>query len=356
MNKTIPFLLLWSLVLLSGACSGEDTPVADGDLVPLQPGIHASATLVSSRTLVNDIGTSGGQINSIGIYLTALDGSLYPGSSATRTTFTKGSGTSWSSTPATYVSLQTARLYAWSPAGTALTGTGSGTTLPTLPVSVPSTQSFDGANDYGCSATDYLYGSGSSAQASSTAITANSQNATPTIYLQHALAQLVFCIQNASDRPADAQYDYVKLIQLVGEGTAKPFLTGTSGRMSLADGTLTGLTATNALAFTATANPQKVGTSGAVTVAYGLVAPKTAAASGTKVTLNLRLGEAGTSVGATTDRLLTLSTDVFNQAWTPGNQYIYTLTLGKRGLTLQSAEIVPWTTETTVSKDMDPEW
>ena len=88
-------------------------------------------------------------------------------------------------------------------------------------------------------------------------------------------------------------------------------------------------------------------------MAYGLVAPKTAAASSARVTLTLRLGEAGLGNTAT-ERELTLTTDVFNQAWNRGNQYIYTLTLGKRGLTLQDAAILPWNAETPVDQDMKP--
>ncbi|WP_195341382.1 MULTISPECIES: fimbrillin family protein [Bacteroides] len=352
MTRPFTFLLLWSVALFFGACSGEDSSATDGDRVPLRPGIHAGATLVSSRTLVNGIGTGADRINSIGIYLAVPDGSLYPGSSATGATFTKGSGNSWSSTPPTYVSLRTARLHAWSPATVTLTA-GSGTTLSTLPVTLPEGQTFDGANDYGCSVHDYLYGSATSTQGSAEPITANSQNATPAIYLQHALAQLVFRIQNATDRPADAVYDYVKSVHLTAEGGATPFLTGTSGAMALSDGTLSGLSASGKLTFTPSANPQKIGTTGAVTVAYGLVAPKTAAASSARVTLTLRLGEAGLGNTAT-ERELTLTTDVFNQAWNRGNQYIYTLTLGKRGLTLQDAAILPWNAETPVDQDMEP--
>lgn len=352
MTRPFTFLLLWSVALFFGACSGEDSSATDGDRVPLRPGIHAGATLVSSRTLVNGIGTGADRINSIGIYLAAPDGSLYPGSSAAGATFTQGSGNSWSSTPPTYVSLLTARLHAWSPATVTLTG-GSGTTLPTLPVSLPEGQTFDGANDYGCSVHDYLYGSATSTQGSAEPITANSQSATPAIYLQHALAQLVFRIRNADSRPSDSQYDYVKSIRLTAEGGATPFLAGTSGAMALSDGALSGLSASGELTFTPSANPQQVGTTGAVTVAYGLVSPKTAAASSVQVTLTLRLGEAGLGNTAT-ERELTLTTDAFNQAWDRGNQYIYTLTLDKRGLTLKDAAILPWNVEPSVNQDMNP--
>lgn len=66
MTRPFTFLLLWSVALFFGACSGEDSSATDGDRVPLRPGIHAGATLVSSRTLVNGIGTGADRINSIG--------------------------------------------------------------------------------------------------------------------------------------------------------------------------------------------------------------------------------------------------------------------------------------------------
>lgn len=171
-------------------------------------------------------------------------------------------------------------------------GSGSGgsssTVLPALPVSVPAGQTFDGGNTYDCSTTDYLYGSGSATVGSATAVTANSLSASPTLYLQHALSQVVFRIQNANDRTPDPTYDYVRQIKLTAAGGATPFYcttasgSGSAGTMSLTDGALSGLAAVGEISFTPSARPQQVGTSGPVTVAYGLVAPKAEAASGTQ--------------------------------------------------------------------------
>ena len=379
MKNVFILLLLGTASLFCIACSGENSVLTDGDAVLLQPGVHAGATLASTRSMINDVGTGADRISTIGIYLAAADGSLYPSSNAGGATFTKAtSGTNWTSTPSTYVSLAQATVYAWAPATTALksdggsgsggnsgsgSGSGSGgsssTVLPALPVSVPAGQTFDGGNTYDCSTTDYLYGSGSATVGSTTAVTANSLSASPTLYLQHALSQVVFRIQNANDRIPDPTYDYVRQIKLTAAGDATPFYcttasgSGSAGTMSLTDGALSGLDAVGEISFTPSARPQQVGTSGPVTVAYGLVAPKAEAASSMRVTLTLTLGEQSSDA---TERDLTLSTDAFNPAWQKGYRYVYTLTLGERGISLQPVDIKGWTEVSGGSSDVDPGW
>lgn len=375
MKNVFILLLLGTASLFCIACSGENSVLTDGDAVLLQPGVHAGATLASTRSMINDVGTGADRISTIGIYLAAADGSLYPGSNAGGATFTKAaSGTKWTSNPSTYVSLAKATVYAWAPAATALksdggsgsggnSGSGSGgsssTVLPALPVSVPAGQTFDGGNTYDCSTTDYLYGSGSATVGSATAVTANSLSASPALYLQHALSQVVFRIQNANDRTPDPTYDYVRQIKLTAAGGATPFYcttasgSGSAGTMSLTDGALSGLAAVGEISFTPSARPQQVSTSGPVTVAYGLVAPKVEAASGTQVTLTLTLGEQSSDA---TERDLTLSTDAFNPAWQKGYRYVYTLTLGERGISLQPVDIKGWTEVSEESSDVNPGW
>lgn len=375
MKNVFILLLLGTASLFCIACSGENSVLTDGDAVLLQPGVHAGATLASTRSMINDVGTGAGRISTIGIYLAAADGSLYPGSNAGGATFTKAdSGTKWTSTPSTYVSLAKATVYAWAPAATALksdggsgsggnSGSGSGgsssTVLPALSVSVPAGQNFDGGNTYDCSTADYLYGSGSATVGSATAVTANSLSASPALYLQHALSQVVFRIQNANDRTPDPTYDYVRKIKLTAAGSATPFFcttasgSGSAGTMSLTDGALSGLDAVGEISFTPSARPQQVGTSGPVTVDYGLVAPKAEAASGMRVTLTLTLGEQSSDA---TERDLTLSTDAFNPAWQKGYSYVYTLTLGERGISLQPVDIKGWTEVSEESSDVNPGW
>ena len=89
MKNVFILLLLGTASLFCIACSGENGVLTDGDAVLLQPGVHAGATLASTRSMINDVGTGAGQISTIGIYLAAADGSLYPGSNAGGATFTK---------------------------------------------------------------------------------------------------------------------------------------------------------------------------------------------------------------------------------------------------------------------------
>lgn len=366
MKNVFILLLLGTASLFCIACSGENGVLTDGDAVLLQPGVHAGATLASTRSMINDVGT-GARPDQHHWHLPRRCGrQSLSGQQRRGATFTKAaSGTNWTSTPSTYVSLAKATVYAWAPAATALksdggSGKGSGSTvLPALPVSVPAGQNFDGGNTYDCSTADYLYGSGSATVGSATAVTANSLSASPTLYLQHALSQVVFRIQNANDRTPDPTYDYVKKIKLTAAGGATPFFcttasgSGSAGTMSLTDGALSGLDAVGEISFTPSARPQQVGTSGPVTVAYGLVAPKAEAASGMRVTLTLTLGEQSSDA---TERDLTLSTDAFNPAWQKGYRYVYTLTLGERGISLQPVDIKGWTEVSGGSSDVDPGW
>lgn len=82
MKNVFILLLLGTASLFCIACSGENSVLTDGDAVLLQPGVHAGATLASTRSMINDVGTDADRISTIGIYLAAADGSLYPGSNA----------------------------------------------------------------------------------------------------------------------------------------------------------------------------------------------------------------------------------------------------------------------------------
>lgn len=375
MKNVFILLLLGTASLFCIACSGENSVLTDGDAVLLQPGVHAGATLASTRSMINDVGTGADRISTISIYLAAADGQSLSGQQR-RGSDLHESGFRYEVDEHSFYLRQPCKsnglclgtrhdsLEEWWPAAGKGSGSGSdgssSTVLPALSVSVPAGQTFDGENTYDCSTADYLYGSGSATVGSATAVTANSLSASPTLYLQHALSQVVFRIQNANDRTPDPTYDYVRQIKLTAAGGATPFYcttasgSGSAGTMSLTDGALSGLAAVGEISFTPSVHPQQVGTSGPVTVAYGLVAPKAEAASGTQVTLTLTLGEQ--SSDATKQRDLTLSTDAFNPAWQKGYRYVYTLTLGERGISLQPVDIKGWTEVSEESSDVDPGW
>lgn len=73
MKNVFILLLLGTASLFCIACSGENSVLTDGDAVLLQPGVHAGATLASTRSMINDVGTGADRISTIGIYLAAAD-------------------------------------------------------------------------------------------------------------------------------------------------------------------------------------------------------------------------------------------------------------------------------------------
>lgn len=348
-------LLLLCLPLIMGGCAEETRLVEEGVRVALHPGvITAGASPADSRSIVSNVGTAAGQINTVGIYVTrSSDNTLYPGTSAVGSVFTAPvtAGQAWTSNTTVYVYAIKGALFAWSPSALAVTS--NAPQAPTIPVSnILAAQTFDGANEYACSTTDYMYGAGANAVGSEEAIGVSNTANSPAVYLQHALAQITFRMVNAADRPADSAYDYVKKITITADNGATPFNVVGSGAMSLDRGTLTGQTPVGELSFTPSVNPEQVGAVGSpTTVAYGLVVPKAEASVSAK--LSLLLGEA--SLGKTdTERLLVIeSTDAFNKAWEKGKRYVYTLTLGKRGITISDAQIENWG-QVTGSADMPP--
>ena len=328
-------LILLCIPLILGGCTGETSPLEDSTRVALQPNITTAAP---SRSIVNGIGTGDDQISTISIYVTrAADNTAYPGAPAAAVFSAPATaGQPWTTTPTFYVNATEGRLYAYSPSN--LTVTGNAPAAPTVPVSIPATQNFDGASTIACSTVDYLYGSASNTPGQADAISVSSTANTPAIYLQHALSRIIFTIKYAPSRPSDDQYDFVKSVSLDGTNL---FRAG-DGTMQLNDGTLS-LTACSKLSFKATATPQLPGKNGTPTpVAYGLVAPKPEIASTTTnaVTLHLVLGEKGND---NNNRTLSVTPDsFFNQTWEKGRSYTYSLVLDASKVTIESVTINPW--------------
>lgn len=348
MNRLYTFCLSALCTLLfaggcadTGCLTGEDTPVF------LQP----SFTPVSgslTRSIVSQTGTADGQVNRIGVYLTRSDGHTAYAASAF-SIFSTANGSSWTGTPSMNLRTEQARLYAWYPVADNSIPTEAGNTR-TVPIALPAAQTFDGGSTTACSQTDYLYGSANQTVGDATAIIVHRSASNPTIYLQHALTQLVFTIEYKAGRVPDSEYDRVKSISLTTAG-ATVFRAAANGTMRLADGALT-LTPTATITFTATTGtsclPGNIGDP--KPVVYGLVAPKTATT--TPVTLNLVLGQKGTS---TNDRTLTASNvTLFNSEWKKGHCYTYHLLLDKNDITMKSVEIKGWTEQDGGGKDVPP--
>lgn len=333
-------LLGLTALLLGASCAREADMELPGDTALLRPQfILAEENSTRSIVTGTSSGTSNGQINTVGMYITKQsDCTAYPGIGTNPLVYTY-SDSKWSTTTDIKISNETANIYAFSPsnlqvANQAATGEHS------VSVSIPQEQTFNAANSWECSGTDYLYGSKNSTVGDEEIVTATNLSIDPSVYLQHAQAQVIFKIQNAADRPADEQYDYIKSIK-ISSANGNPFFYGT-GSMLLKDGKLNNLMATNELIFSPKSGttPAKVGPTGSpATVGYGLVAPLASDPSSVSITIQL-----GRSNGPEISRELTLSIEALNIKWEKGRRYTYNLELGKTALKIASAvEIGGWT-------------
>jgi hypothetical protein len=350
------------LFLLLPACTaGEDGADNDlsgnrGEAVLLQPRFYAGQP--STRSVVNglessDAVTNKDKISSVMLYVTESNGypfyqgvkdpdnKLKDGLSLFKA---KGSGTlSWTGAPAINLYNLQARVFAFSPSDATFNAS---TTSDehTIEVTIPADMTFNGGNSWQCSTVDYLYGSGSSDIGSNTSITAsNAEGAfSPTIHLQHALAQVVFKLQSAPGRLVDNNYDYVKKITL---NTASNIFVATANSatttMKLKDGTLGATTGIGELTFTPNpmATAVKCGENGTpAVVGYGLVAPL--ASKPTDVSFTIVLGN---TTDMANERHLVVKAANFQQIqWERGYRYTYNLILSDRNIAVGNITIDKW--------------
>lgn len=348
------FLCCIGLTAWMTACTSETDGIGqDSTAVVLRPIFVAASP--ETRSIVNGLGTAGGMINQIKLYVTKSDGyTPYPGIGSSPneglSTYTgTGNGTLiWEGSPEVKLHNETARIFAYAPADAALTKSGN-SIAHTIPVTVESDITFNGSSEWNCTGDDYLYGSSSPEIGVSGEITASNADGkfSPTIHLQHALAQVAFKLQTANGRPVDGNYDYVKSIKL--EAT-DAFLAGT-GTMQIADGAISGIGAASTLTFTPSANPKICGNyySGNI-VAYGLVAPINNMPS--SVTLTIMLGSKDND---THKRVLTVTSDNFKVQWEKGKRYIYNLTLTDRAIEVSGVEIKEWGAKVSGTGDLEPD-
>ena len=350
------------LFLLLPACTaGEDGADNDlsgnrGEAVLLQPRFYAGQP--STRSVVNglessDAVTNKDKISSVMLYVTESNGyPFYQGVKDPNNKLkdglslfkAKGSGTlSWTGAPAVNLYNLQARVFAFSPSDATFNAS---TTSDehTIEVTIPADMTFNGGNSWQCSTVDYLYGSGSSDIGSNTSITAsNAEGAfSPTIHLQHALAQVVFKLQSAPGRLVDNNYDYVKKITL---NTASNIFVATANSatttMKLKDGTLGATTGIGELTFTPNpmATAVKCGENGTpAVVGYGLVAPL--ASKPTDVSFTIVLGN---TTDMANERHLVVKAANFQQIqWERGYRYTYNLILSDRNIAVGNITIDKW--------------
>lgn len=344
-------------MLFLGGCTASDEWPADQDYAVLSPNVQLGGA--STRSVISgvDANPDGYQINEIQLFVVKnADGHTpYPYVGATEagnlSTFTLTAGTDeWKGKPEVKLSADMARIFAFYPPIAAADFIPSQTDLThKIKVTIPAEQTFDGKTTWGCSQTDYLYGSKGADVGNTDPITANNKKSdagssapfSPTISMQHALALLEFRLQSKSGRDVDNTYDYVKEIRLATSGDNQFRVTesSNSGTMQIADGTLD-LANSPTLTFRPKSGSVKCGTYGSpVLVAYGLVAPLTADLSDLKITVVLD------KQNDTTTEKRELSVNIAPKTWQKGNRYQFTLTLSDRSIEVNKIEVAQWQEE-----------
>lgn len=351
-TKNLNILSLGLLAASLAACTADE--VANGeqpDGVLLQPAFHTAAQ--ATRSIVNgtDATASADKINAVRLYVaqsdghTAYDGVGMDGSLGQSVYTCSSPDKKWTGVPAVKLHNAIARIFAVSPSNATLT-VSSGNMDHSIPVSVPAEQTFNGGNGWECSATDYLYGSAKGdAVGDTTSVYASNAAGgySPSIFLQHVLAQVVFRMKSDVNRTPTA-YDCVKEIRLhASDNTSTPFLAGTSGKLLIKEGHIQDLTGTATLKFTPKSGttPVQCGPNNLPsTVGYGLVAPLAAAPS-ESVSVTVVLGKADGSEPEK-DRELTVSSGDFKVKWSRGLKYVYNLILSDREVSVGQLAVTAW--------------
>lgn len=363
-NKNNPSFALWKAFaagcmaaaggLLLGGCTATDEWPANQDYAVLSPKVLLGGAATRSVISGVDANPGGYQINEIQLFVVKnADGHTpYPYVGATEagnlSTFTLTAGTDeWIGKPEVKLSADMARIFAFYPPITTADFIPSQTDLThKIKVTIPAEQTFDGKTTWGCSQTDYLYGSKGADVGNTDPITANNKKSdagssapfSPTISMQHALALLEFRLQSKSGRDVDDTYDYVKEVRLSTTGSARFRVTESpnSGTMQIANGTLD-LANSPTLTFRPKSGSVKCGAYGSpVLVAYGLVAPLTADLSDLKITVVLD------KQNDTTTERRELSVNIAPKTWQKGNRYQFTLTLSDRNIEINNVDVSPW--------------
>lgn len=366
-NKNNPSFALWKAFaagcmaaaggLLLGGCTATDEWPANQDYAVLSPKVLLGGAATRSVISGVDANPDGYQINEIQLFVVKnADGHTpYPYVGAAEagnlSTFTLTAGTDeWIGKPEVKLSADMARIFAFYPPITTADFIPSQTDLThKIKVTIPAEQTFDGKTTWGCSQTDYLYGSKGADVGNTDPITANNKKSdasssapfSPTISMQHALALLEFRLQSKSGRDVDNTYDYVKEIRLATSGDNQFRVTesSNSGTMQIADGTLD-LANSPTLTFRPKSGSVKCGAYGSpVLVAYGLVAPLTADLSDLKITVVLD------KQNDTTTEKRELSVNIAPKTWQKGNRYQFTLTLSDRSIEVNKIEVAQWQEE-----------
>lgn len=302
-------------------CTADSDPIPNGGDSRLE---LLSVTLPESVSVKSGGGemTSSG-LTSLGVYATKADHSLY--SEQASMTYTRSNGV-WGCASAINLTneLGEATVYAFSPSGLTVTNEGTNGNH-TVPVAVSRTLDFSSSGQE-----DYLYGVNGAVENSTNQPTATSSDRSVSLLMKHALAKVCLVVKKAQSAQDDDMI--LKEVRILS-GTNR-MQTGSSGRMRIKDGVLSGLVATDTLIVAGSTTLSTSTTTENVTC---LVAPMSGAEQ--KISFLLKV-----EVDKTTREFVT-STLAGGANWQAGKKYTYTLTLNKMEGNLTDMRAEDWQTD-----------
>lgn len=302
-------------------CTADSDPIPNGGDSRLE---LLSVTLPESVSVKSGGGEmNSSELSSLGVYATDANHSLY--SDQASMTYTKSNGV-WRCASAVNLTnvLGEATVYAFSPSG--LTVTNEVTNgYHTVSVTVSRTLDFSSSGQE-----DYLYGVNGAVENSTNQPTATSSKRSVSLLMKHALAKVCLVVKKAQSAQDDGMI--LKEVRILS-GTNR-MQTGSSGRMRIKDGVLSGLVATDTLIVAGNATLSTNTTTENVTC---LVAPMSGAEQ--KISFLLKV-----EVDNTTREFVT-STLAGGANWQAGKKYTYTLTLHKMGGSLTDMRAEDWQTD-----------
>ena len=315
------YLLIIALIAVTvfgAGCSKEESSAIEGSC---ELKVTTNIVKPSTKSMVSSFTSS-----TIGIFVddAEVTGTTYNYLTENSTASITTGANSVTVTPSIPITAD-ATVYAWYPTTTTETvpELTSPTSTSTTAIEVLS------ADDFAATAqTDYLW---------ATPATVKAENRTAELIFKHALSKVNFSIKKADDYTDPGVLSAISL-----SSTGTPFLSGT-GKMLIADGTISDLTATSTLTYTDDTNPITLTTDAQETVV--LVAPATLAAS--------------TSATSTITITLTIDDDIEYHAtlpvsevsaWAGGKAYTYNITVNKKELEIsRNVQITDWESNATTA-------
>jgi hypothetical protein len=324
MKKSIFLAALLTASLLA-ACTGSETNLEESDgALSVTASIGESTTAgVSTRALVTSFSSA-----TIGVFV-AGDGYPTTGTSSVCTVSTTGTNDFTPGTPSIYIN-SSATVYAFYPT----TGSGEITTLTnaaTKAVSVLAADNFAYTGTDGSTQTDYLW---------ATPNGVDKTDRVANLTFNHALTKIVFIVKKSADYAGTGTLTSIVLKESLG---SLSFLSGTSGTMKIADGTISGLAAPtgDSLTFINATGVTINASAGSAETAWFLVAPLSSSTYPTTISLTMKIdGEYYTGTLPTTGIT----------SWNQGKSYTYTVTANSGSLTVDApVTITDWTSGGTAS-------